>query len=62
MKKFLKGLFIFMKMIIVLCLIFLSAYTVLSTIIPALQNGCGFIDIIKDIAVYIWTHIKALIA
>lgn len=62
MKKLLKGLFIFMKVIIVLCLIFLSTYTILGIIVPALQNGGNFIDIIKDMAIYIWASIKSLVA
>lgn len=61
MKKFFKGLGIFIKIILVLCLIFLAAYTIFCIIIPSAQNGMSFIDIIKNIAVAIWNSIKTLI-
>lgn len=61
MKKFLKGLFIFIKVIIVLCLIFLSTYAIFSTVLPLLQSGVGFIDMIKEIAIYIWASLKSIL-
>ena len=61
MKKFLKGLFVFIKVIIVLCLIFLSTYAIFSAVLPLLQSGVGFIDMIKEIAIYIWASLKSIL-
>lgn len=57
----LKGIFKFIAIIIFLALVFLSTYTVLSTIIPALQSGGSFWGILKEMTDYMYAVIRSLI-
>ena len=61
MKKFFKVFFIILKIVICLCLAFFAAYAIFTKLIPDILNGQEFFEIIKNIAISIWTQIKNIL-